>query len=64
MDSLHQVSNKSSDLVSHSLAGNDGDIGSHTLVGVEIQSQARVILLDDNASGLLNGLCSDTLETT
>lgn len=60
-NSLHQVSDETSNLVSHSLGRNDGNLGSHSLVGVEVQSQTRIVLLDDNSGGLLDGLGSDSL---
>jgi hypothetical protein len=56
LDALHKVSNEPRDLVAHALGGDDGHLAGHTLVGVEVQRQTRVVLLDDNASALLNSL--------
>ena len=49
-----------SDLVAQFLAGDDGDLLAHPLVGVEIQSQPGIVFLDDDPSGLFHGLCPDT----
>ena len=61
LDSLHQVGDETGNLVSHSLGGNDGNLASHSLVGVEVKGQFGVVLLDDHASGLLDGLSTNTL---
>jgi hypothetical protein len=61
LDALHQVGDEASNLVSHALGGNDGNLAGNSLVGVEVEGQTRVVLLDDDPRGLLNGLCSDTL---
>ncbi len=62
LDALHQVSNETGDSVSHSLGGNDSHLLSHTLVGVEVEGEARVVLLDDDTGGLLDGLGADSLQ--
>lgn len=49
-----------SNLVAELLAGNDGDLLTHTLVGVEVIAQTGVVLLDDDPSGLLYRLGPDT----
>ena len=61
-NSLHQMGDKARNLVSHSLGGKDSNITDNSLVGVEIKSQTRIILLDDRSCGLLDGLISDTLQ--
>ena len=43
-------------LVSELLAGDNGDLLAHALVGVEVIAQARVVLLDDDPGRLLHGL--------
>jgi hypothetical protein len=40
------------DLVAKTLGGDDGDILRDALVGGEVERQARVVLLDDDARGL------------
>jgi|TARA_B100001741_G_C16197385_1_gene434268 hypothetical protein len=40
------------DLVAKALGGDDGDILGDALVGVEVERQARVVLLDDDAGRL------------
>jgi len=55
------VGHEPGDLVPHLLGGDDGHLASHALVGVEVQSQLRVVLLDDDTRGLLYGLSTDTL---
>lgn len=56
------MSGETSDLVAHSLGWNDSNLGGDNLVGVEIKSKLGVVLLDDDTSGLLNGLSADTLK--
>lgn len=46
-------------LVPKFLAGDDGDLLAHALVGVEVVAQARVVLLDDDPRRLLDGLGAD-----
>lgn len=43
-------------LVAQTLGGNDGDLSADALVGLEVERQARVVLLDDHAAGLLDRL--------
>lgn len=45
-------SREAGDLVAKTLGGDDGDILSDALVGREVQRQARVVLLDDDARSL------------
>jgi hypothetical protein len=45
-----------SNLVAEALAGDDGNILSDTLVGVEVESQTSVVLLDNKAGSLLDSL--------
>ena len=52
---------ESSDLVTHTLGGGDGDLIDDTLVGVEIKRKTRVVLLNDSTCGFLNGLGTDSL---
>ena len=47
-----------SNLVSHSLGLDDGDIIDDSLVDVEILGQFTVVLLDDSSGGSLDGLGS------
>ena len=47
-----------SNLVSHSLGLDDGDIINDSLVDVEILGQFSVVLLDDSSGGSLDGLGS------
>jgi hypothetical protein len=53
--------NESSNFVSHSLGGNDSNLSNKSLVDMEVKSQSRVVLLDDNSGRFLDGLSSDTL---
>lgn len=48
------------DFVTQGLGGNDGHLLADALVGVEIQSQSGVVLLNDDLGGLLDGLCPNT----
>jgi hypothetical protein len=43
-------------LVAQALAGDDGNLLGNALVGVKVQRQAGVVLLDDEAGSLLHGL--------
>merc|ERR1719223_1310703 len=48
-DSLHHVSGETSNLVSHSLGLNNGDIVDDSLVEVEVLGKLSVVLLDDGS---------------
>eukprot|EP00970_Alexandrium_tamarense_P004561 scaffold766_cov210-Alexandrium_tamarense.AAC.10 len=54
---------KSSNLVAHAFGGGDGDFVNDTLVGVEVEGEAGVVLLDDGTCGFLDGFGADSLET-
>lgn len=43
-------------LVAKTLGGNDGDFIAKTLVGLEVERQLRVVTLNDDLGGLLDGL--------
>ena len=47
-------------LVAERLGGDDGDLLDDPLVGVEVEGQLGVVLLDDDTSCLLDSLGSDT----
>ena len=47
-------------LVAERLGGDDGNLLNDPLVGVEVEGELRVVLLDDDTSSLLHGLGSDT----
>lgn len=49
-----------SNLVAKLLAGDDGDLLTHPLVGVEVVSQPGVVFLDDDPGGLLHRLGPDS----
>jgi len=52
---------ETSNLVTHTLGGGDGDLIDDTLVGVEVESKTGVVLLDDGTCGFLDGLGTDSL---
>ena len=54
-------SDVSCNLVAHPLGRDNSNLIDYTLVGVEIESQASVVLLNDSRGGLLNGLGTYTL---
>jgi hypothetical protein len=60
LNALHQVGDEASNLVAEALGGDDSNLIGNLLVGLEVQSEARVVLLDELASGPLDGLGSDT----
>lgn len=59
LNSLHQVSNETSDLVSESLGRNDGNLLGDLLVQLEVQSELLVVLLNDVSSRSLDSLSSN-----
>jgi len=59
LDTLHQVGGETSNLVAKTLGGDDGDLGGDLLVGLEVQGQARVVLLYEGLVGSLDSLGSD-----
>jgi hypothetical protein len=56
LDTLHQVGGVAGNLVAQALGGNDSDLITDTLVGLEIERKPWVISLDHNLGGLLDGL--------
>lgn len=56
------MSDEAGNLVSHSLRRDNGNLACDFLVGVEVHGQLRVVLLDDDSGGLLDGLSSDSLQ--
>eukprot|EP00629_Pelagomonadales_sp_RCC1024_P000959 CAMPEP_0119295800 /NCGR_PEP_ID=MMETSP1329-20130426/50247_1 /TAXON_ID=114041 /ORGANISM="Genus nov. species nov., Strain RCC1024" /LENGTH=290 /DNA_ID=CAMNT_0007296721 /DNA_START=17 /DNA_END=888 /DNA_ORIENTATION=+ len=58
-DALHEVRDEAGDLVAHALRGHDGHLVRDPLVRVEVDAQARVVLLDDDAGTPLDGLRAD-----
>lgn len=59
LNSLHQMCRVSCNLVSESLRRDDRNFIADLLVGVEVQSQSWVELLDDDSRRSLGGLRSD-----
>ncbi len=59
LDTAHQMCGETSNLVAEFLGGDNSDLLNDTLVGLEIISQASVVLLDDQLRGLLDGLGAD-----
>lgn len=55
------MSGESGNLVAHTLRGGDGDLIDDTLVGVKVESETGVVLLDDSTCGFLDGLGADSL---
>lgn len=47
--------------ISHSLGGDNSNLANKLLVYMEIKGQTRVVLLDEDSSGFLDGLSADTL---
>ena len=60
LDSLHQVSGKTSNLVSESLGLDDSNVINDTLVGMEVNGELTVVLLNDGSGGSLNSLYSNS----
>ena len=58
-NTLHQVGGEASNLVTQTLGGDLSDLADDLLVGGEVDGELSVVLLDDHASGLLDGLSSD-----
>lgn len=51
---------KTGNLVTETLGGDDGNLTGQTLVGLEVQGQARVVLFDKDTGGLLDRLGANT----
>merc|ERR1719209_1127826 len=60
LQSLHQVSDETSNLISKRFRGYNRNLVHNPLVGVEIQGELGVVLLDDQARSLLDGLRPNT----
>jgi hypothetical protein len=56
------VGDKSRNFISHSLGRNDSNLTNNPFVDMEIKSQTRIILLDDNPCGLLNSFITYSLK--
>jgi hypothetical protein len=64
-DTLHQVSGETGDLVAKALRGHKRNLLDEALVDLEVKNQARVVLLDKQARGLLDRLRANaTLNNT
>lgn len=48
------------DFVTQWLRGDDGDFLAYSLVGVEVQRQSSVVLLNDDSGSLFDSLCPNT----
>jgi len=60
LDTLHQVSGVTGDLVAQALGGNDGDLIANALVGLEVQSELGVVALNDDLRRSLDSLGADS----
>ena len=54
------MSGKTGNLVAESLGGDDGDFIADAFVGLEIEGEAWVVLLDDDARCLFDGFGANT----
>lgn len=60
LDSSHQVSSVTSDLVSQSLGLDSSDFVTQSLVGLEIHGQLWIVTFDQSLGGTLDGLGSNS----
>merc|ERR1739847_131790 len=56
LDSLHSISNETSNLVLQSLSWNNSDLLNNTRIGVVVESELGIIFLYNTARSLLDGL--------
>jgi hypothetical protein len=56
LNSLHQVGGVAGNLVAQALGGDNSDLITDTLVGLEVQGELGVVSLNDDLGGLLDGL--------
>jgi hypothetical protein len=47
------------DLVAQALASTDAHIGEETLVDLEVEGEARIVLFNKDTRSLLDGLCAN-----
>merc|ERR1719509_483256 len=59
LEPLHEMGDEASDLVAEGFGGDESDLLDDPLVGVEVQGELGVVLLDQDPGGLLHGLGSD-----
>ena len=57
---FHQVSDETSDLISQTLRGDDGDLLDHAFIRVKVQRELGVVFLDDLTRRLLDGFRTNT----
>ena len=60
LNTFHQVSRESSNLVSQTLGGDDGHLITELLVGVEVQSETGVVLFNQDPGGFFDRFCSNS----
>ncbi len=60
LNSLHKVSDETSDLVAESLRGNNGNLFRYLLVKLEVHGQLGVVLLNDVSGRSLDSLSADS----
>lgn len=56
LDALHEMGHVARNLVAHPLRRDERNLSADALVDVEVERQARVVLLNDRTRGLLNCL--------
>lgn len=56
MNSLHQMGHKPGNFVPQTLAGDNGDLLTYSLIGIKVERQSSIILLDDHPRCLFNRL--------
>jgi len=60
LESLHEMGDEPTDLVSERLGGDEGDLLDDALVGVEVEGELGIVLLNYDPRGLLDRLCTDS----
>jgi len=60
LNTPHQVSGEAGNLVAEALRGDQRNLIANPLVGLEVEGEAGVVLLNDDAGSLLDGLSPDT----
>lgn len=54
------MSGEASNLVTKALTTTDGDLREEALVGLKVEGEARIVLFNEEARGLLDRLGADT----
>src|SRR4051812_4001891 len=60
LNTPHQMRGETGNLIAKTFGGNNGNLIGDLLVGVKVERETGIVFFDQDARGLLDGLCTDT----